>query len=169
MPNQHVVSSLAGIQAQLMAAHQTISRGLSNASKGSERETFMNDFLLNVLPPIYRFGTRDATDIARNGSGQLDVIVEYPFSPTLPSVGQNKMRLYLAESVAAVIEVKSKSARPVVRGPKNPRGVKTIAPFVRGDHDNGMRPPATLVGYAGWKSEETVVEHVAENPGIGAF
>jgi hypothetical protein len=34
-------------------------------------------------------------------------VVEFPFSPTLPSVGSTPAtRLYLAEGVAAVIEVK---------------------------------------------------------------
>ena len=49
------------------------------------------------LPPIYRFGTGDATDSTGNKSGQLDVVVEYPFSPSLPVVGTGQSRLYLAE------------------------------------------------------------------------
>lgn len=56
---------------------------------------------------MYRFGSGDATDRQGNRSGQLDVVVEYPFLPSLPAVGNSKVRLYLAEGVAAVIEVKS--------------------------------------------------------------
>jgi hypothetical protein len=105
MPNAHVMQRLAGIQSQLMAVHQT-STPMSSATKGTEREAFINQFLSKVLPPIYRFGTGDATDPAGHRSGQLDVVVEYPFGPTLPSVA-GETRLYLAESVAAVVEVKS--------------------------------------------------------------
>jgi hypothetical protein len=105
MSNAHVMQRLAGIQSQLMAVHQT-STPMSSATKGTEREAFINQFLSKVLPPIYRFGTGDATDPAGHRSGQLDVVVEYPFGPTLPSVA-GETRLYLAESVAAVVEVKS--------------------------------------------------------------
>ena len=105
MPNTHVSQRLAGIHSQLMAAHQA-SIPMSNVTKGAERESFISQFLSKVLPPVYRFGTGDATDIDGNRSGQLDVVVEYPFGPTLPAV-HGETRLYLAESIAAVIEVKS--------------------------------------------------------------
>ena len=106
VPNQHVVQRLAGIQVILNGVYQA-SSSMSASSKGTERESFIDEFLSKVLPPVYRFGTGDATDISGNKSGQLDVVVEYPLSPTLPSVGAGQSRLYLAESVAAVIEVKS--------------------------------------------------------------
>jgi hypothetical protein len=105
MPNAHVLQRLDGIRDQLMAVHKT-SIPMSNATKRAEREAFINQFLSKVLPPVYRFGGGDATDAAGHRSGQLDVVVEYPFGPTLPSVA-GETRLYLAESVAAVIEVKS--------------------------------------------------------------
>jgi hypothetical protein len=107
MANDYVLKRLEGIRSQLMAAHEA-GDPMSNSTKGREREAFINDFLRNVLPPIYRFGTGDATDINGNRSGQLDVVVEYPFGPSLPLVGSDTAsRLYLAETVAAVVEVKS--------------------------------------------------------------
>jgi hypothetical protein len=107
MANAHVIQRLAGIQHILNGVHAA-SSSLSAASRGHERQAFIDNFLANVLPPVYRFGTGDATDAAGNRSGQLDVVVEYPFSPTLPSVGgTGTTRLYLAEGIAAVIEVKS--------------------------------------------------------------
>jgi hypothetical protein len=67
--------------------------------------------LVSASRPTFRFGSGDATDVAGHRSGQLDVVVEYPFSPTLPAVGSGeRTRLYLAESVAAVVEVKSNAA-----------------------------------------------------------
>ncbi len=79
---------------------------MSDSSKGSEREHFIDLFLKEVFPPSYRFGTGDALDSAGNKSGQLDVVVELTFFPSLPALGGGS-RLYLAEGVAAVIEVKS--------------------------------------------------------------
>jgi hypothetical protein len=110
MPNQFVLQRLAGIQQVLMGVHRS-GAPMSAASRGTERQTFVESFLANVLPPIYRFGSGDATDAAGHRSGQLDVVVEYPFSPSLPSFGGiPTTRLYLAESVAAVVEVKSNIA-----------------------------------------------------------
>jgi hypothetical protein len=83
MANDYVLKRLEGIRSQLMAAHEA-GDPMSNSTKGREREAFINDFLRNVLPPIYRFGTGDATDVNGNRSGQLDVVVEYPFGPSLP-------------------------------------------------------------------------------------
>ncbi|HEY1976377.1 MAG TPA: DUF6602 domain-containing protein [Candidatus Baltobacteraceae bacterium] len=106
MPNRFLLQRLAGIQAALVGAHQA-SSGMSSNTTGAERQEFIESFLRNVLPTIYRFGTGDATDLNGAISGQLDVVVESPFAPTLPNVGLGSTRLYLAESIAAVIEVKS--------------------------------------------------------------
>ena len=56
MPNPHVVQRLVGIQQILAGVHQA-SASLSSSSRGNEREAFNDEFLSNVLPPIYRFGT----------------------------------------------------------------------------------------------------------------
>ncbi len=109
MVNQYVLKRIKGIQQQLMATYQA-TIDLSSASKGNEREFFIDLFLSQVLPSHYRFGTGDATDKQGNRSGQLDVVVEFPFLPSLPLAGGSKYRLYLAESIAAVIEVKSNAA-----------------------------------------------------------
>jgi hypothetical protein len=106
MPNQYVLQRLAGLQSILNGVHQS-SVGLSSATTGQERAAFIDEFLGKVLPPIYRFGSGDITDASGQRSRQLDVVVEYPFSPSLPIVGSGQTRLYLAESAAAVIEVKS--------------------------------------------------------------
>jgi len=105
MPNPHIAERLAGVLMYLMGGH-AMNATLSSASKGREREDFVNGFLSQVLPIPYRFGTGDATDASGGRSGQLDIVVEHPFFPSLPSPNGSQ-RLYLAESIAAVIEVKS--------------------------------------------------------------
>lgn len=109
MPNQHVLQRLAGIQQILMGVHQA-SSSMSSATSGQERAAFIDQFLSQAFPSPFRFGTGDATDTAGVRSGQLDVVVEFPFMPSLPLTGGGNSRLYLAESVAAVIEVKSNVA-----------------------------------------------------------
>jgi hypothetical protein len=105
MPNAHLVERLTAVQDALLALH----RGggpLSSSSKGREREHFIGEFLRKVLPPVHRFGSGDIIDSAGQKSGQADIVVEHPLLPSLPHPG-GKVRMYLAESVAAVIEVKS--------------------------------------------------------------
>ncbi len=80
---------------------------MSSATSGQERAAFIDQFLSQAFPSPFRFGTGDATDVVGGRSGQLDVVVEFPFMPSLPIAGGSSSRLYLAESVAAVVEVKS--------------------------------------------------------------
>lgn len=159
MPNQHVLSRAAGLQTILNGVHQ-MNVGLSTATIGQERAGFIDEFLSKVLPPIYRFGTGDATDQTGARSGQLDVVVEYPFAPSLPSIGTGQTRLYLAESVAAVIEVKSNIANQWGQALHT---AKQLAPlrrsygaamvFGRGPQD---KIPLFVVGYTGWSTVETL-------------
>lgn len=149
----------------MLAGAYAAGAGQSSASKGNEREQFVDSFLSQVMPPPFRFGTGDVTDIAANTSGQLDVVVEFPFLPSLPIVGASKSRLYLAEGVAAAIEVKSTISSEW-------DGVlSTASKLSRLRRDFGAhvtmagpppleRIPFFAVGYAGWKNLKTVKEKV---------
>ena len=140
---------------------------MSSSSKGKEREQFINLFLSNVLPLPYRFGTGDITDFNSRRSGQADVVVEYPFLPSVPSIGGD-VRLYLAESVAAVVEVKSDVAGQWEEAVQTAKNIKilerNLGSFTREMHggsisytsrgvtvsgmtlDGRMAPPGTRAG-----------------------
>ena len=96
---------LEGIQ-QILMAHHAAGKSLPNASKGSERETLLREFLGRVFPPPFRFGTGAIIDSERRTTGQIDVVAEFPFFPSFPTPGAFQ-RLYLAESVSFAVEVKS--------------------------------------------------------------
>ena len=98
-------SRLQGIREMLLAHHHA-GAGSPTAVRGSEREAVVRDFLLRVFPAPFRFGTGSITDSTGAASGQLDVVVEWPFLASFPTVGSDA-RLYLAESAAVVLEVKS--------------------------------------------------------------
>jgi len=103
--NLQLEKRLTGIRAVLMA-HHAATEMLPSAAIGDEREVLVREFLEKVFPAPYRFGTGAVTDATGEISGQLDVVVEWPFFASFPApVGTQ--RLYLAESVAFVIEVKS--------------------------------------------------------------
>lgn len=180
MPNQHVIQRLTGIQAILNGVHQS-NIGMSSSSKGSERESFIDEFLSKVFPPVYRFGTGDATDTTGNRSGQLDVVMEYPFGPSLPSVGAGNTRLYLAESIASVIEVKSDVANQWDQVQHTAAQLAPLKRIFQQQIIMGGPPPSTQIplfvaSYTGWKQPQTIIEKVNKcsnvagvlviNPGI---
>ncbi len=108
MENKYISERLAGIQKILVAAHSA-SHKLSAATKGRERELLIDLFLSKVLPPTIRFGCGEVTDRYGEKSGQLDLVIESPQLPvpSFPIPGVESSRLYIAEGVAAAIEVKS--------------------------------------------------------------
>ena len=168
MQNSHVAERLAGIQSALTALHQASST-LSSASKGTEREQFVGSFLEEVLPVPFRFGTGDITDATGNKSGQVDVVVEYPFLPSLPTA-KGSPRLYLAEGVAAAIEVKSDLAAQWRQVEQTSEALKSLTRDL-GNTANilmgvppGEQIPLFAVGYTGWHKMEAVVEHL--EPGV---
>jgi hypothetical protein len=103
--NEALRQRMTGIQHGLMATYEA-SLPLPNAAKGSEREAFLRDYLEKLYPASNRFSSGAITDSSGHLSGQVDIAVEQPFCPSFPSTLGDE-RLLLAESVAAVIEVKS--------------------------------------------------------------
>jgi len=96
---------LEGIR-RILLAHYEAGANFPSASKGNEREVLVREFLSQVFPSPYRFGSGAVIDAHGAQSGQLDIVVEFPFLPSFPTPGVRE-RLYLVESVGAVIEVKS--------------------------------------------------------------
>lgn len=91
---------------KILIAHHEAGAPMASASKGSEREILVREFLEKVLPAPFRFGSGTIIDSVGRQSGALDVVVEFPFLPSFHTPGSAE-RLYLAESVAFVVEVKS--------------------------------------------------------------
>ncbi len=164
MINKHIVRRLEGMHAALRALYSG-GDPLTSASRGTEREHFLNTLLNEVFPPPFRFGSGDITDRSDTRSGQCDIVVEHPFLPSFPLFPRGP-RLYLAEGVAAVIEVKSDvpkqwdqvqswaSALAQLR-----RDLGTPAIQI-GDQPKDI--PRFVVGYAGWQQLSTVRDHLRE-------
>lgn len=160
--NPHVSQRLEGIRRQLLGTLEA-GRSMSAATKGHERETFIHSFLSEVFPTPFRFGTGDVTDNHGAKSGQLDVVIEYPFSPSLPIVGSATTRLYLAESVAAVVEVKSDVAAQWGDALNTARALHPISRSFGATLTMGPmfeHIPLFSVGYSGWKNAKTVKSHL---------
>ncbi len=137
----------------------------AGANRGTEREAFLMAFLSQVLPPIYRAGSGEITDIEGHRSGQLDIVIEMPWAPSIGFPG-SPVRLYPSEAVGVAIEVKSNvktqwsevdgtavalaSLRQRLSGTSVQGGGLTI------HNDSIERIPIFAVGYRGWKSAAPV-------------
>ncbi len=163
MDTSPIIERLAGIQAALMASHAAGS-STSNASKGRDREDFIHTLLQAVMPQVFRFGHGDIIDLRGKATGQLDLVVEYPFLPSLP-ISERSSRLYLAEGVAAVIEVKSHISTQWEEVQNTVSKVASLRRSFGASLSYGSITqdiPCFAVGYKGWKSLETVQEHLLE-------
>jgi len=159
MASDALKERLVGIQAILSGVHRS-GAGLTSATKGAERAVFLDGLLSAVLPAPFRFGTGDAIDQAGRRSGQLDVVVENAFCPSLPLAPGSPLRLYLAESIAAVIEVKSDIASQWDEVRRTAAALAPLRRELRGHSYVGQAPtsriPFFAVGYSGWSKAETV-------------
>ena len=166
--NPHLVSRLAGIQQMLMGAHAA-GGTLSNASKGTERDAFVNRFLSDVLPPPFRFGTGDATDQAGNRTGQLDVVIEFPLVPSLP-VHADSPRLYLAEGIVAALEVKSDVAAQwnevIATVAQLEKLTRVYGSGVSIGPRAGLKVPLYAVGYRGWNDFDSLKKRLEQSPAV---
>jgi hypothetical protein len=153
MPNAHVLNRLSGIQAILNGVHLA-SATMSTNTKGAERQSFIG-----------------------NRSGQLDVVIEYPFSPALPSVSggaaTTTTRLYLAESIASVVEVKSDVSKQWDEVVRTASALASVKRAYGATMSMGLPPspaiPLFVASYTGWKTLAAVQTRMATTPDVAGI
>ena len=171
--NSELDARLQGIHCGLMAAYKAGSQSTC-ASKGIEREIFLRRFLAQVLPPIFRFGHGEIIDTSKKISGQIDIIIENPFFPSLPVVDGGP-RLYLAEGVAAALEVKSNISSQWSEVQRTADMLKPLVPCpggVKGNSTLAMDDccvPLLAIGFTGWKTLATVRRRLEGEAVDGVF
>jgi hypothetical protein len=194
--NPYVVDRMAGLLAGLNATYATTAASAS-AAKGAGRANFIDSFLRQVVPTAWRIATNgEVTDSSGRKTGELDIIIENGFFSSIPVIGIDSSRLYFAEGVAAVIEVKSDLQgqwhEVLSTGRKLAELERHIAGGIIGSSSGPMiiqipvkfgtpdlpkmplspkdsikrRIPYFVVGYKGWSSHETVAQKLVENADI---
>lgn len=97
----------------------------------------------------------------------MDVVIEYPFAPSLPIVMGKSPRLYLAEGVVAVIEVKSDISNQWDEVLKTANGLSKLernyGTGISFGPRAGKRIPFYAVSYSGWGNFSKIQEHLKEN------
>lgn len=171
--HEHLRLRTEAIHKQLLAVHGG-GDAMSNATRGSEREAFVDLLLRGCLPHPYRFGSGEVIDAHGNISGQIDLVIEHPFFPSFPLLGTSQHRLYFIEGIAVAIEVKSSQAQ-------FQDAVSTMVRFEALSQDADWpieakeshtsrhgrssvtsfpdRNAFAIVLYRGWSKQETLQEH----------
>lgn len=166
--------------------------GMSSDSKGTERELFINEILSQVFPPHFRFTNGDILDTSKQKSGQVDIVLEKPIGYSFPQIADGP-RLFLAENVAAVIEVKSNvqsqwsevlesSAKvaklrrcyqsDILNNILDQKGgflTSTVIEARKPENIGKPRIPYFVVGFKGWKKDQTTISKLLDDTIDGIF
>jgi hypothetical protein len=159
-----LANRITAIQQALMAQYQG-GVAMANAAKGSERELFLREYLQKVFPSYNRFSSGVIIDYKGNQTGQIDIAIEQPFSPSFPMPASDSSRLLLAESVAAVIEVKSDVAK---QWDQACRTIAKVRPLKRqfkamfGFGNATAEIPCIAVGYKGFRDARAIGERLSK-------
>ncbi|OYD47700.1 hypothetical protein CHU00_02185 [Sphingobacterium cellulitidis] len=194
MANKFIIQRLEGLLATLNSNYISTIHSTS-AGKGAGRANFIQLFLKECIPSNLRITTSgEITDDQGNLTGELDIVIENGFFPSWPLIGTDTTRLFIPESVAAVVEVKSNlknqwdqvlktgkkvsiierrftsgisnSDGPMIfrSGVSLPPGAATLGKIPKSRIE--QKVPFFVVGYTGWESFEKITEVVNENPFI---
>jgi hypothetical protein len=166
MPSKIVRTRLEGMLDILRAAHQA-GGGIANASIGRERELFIKNVLGNIISQPFRIGSGEIVDHDDNLAGQVDIVIEYANTLSFPIIEPNSERLYLAETVGAVVEVKSNLATQWQEVVSKAEAIAKLSRETGATEIVGRRPPPKAipvfaVGYTGWKEPSTARQNLEE-------
>jgi len=133
---------------------------------GAEREAVKKDLLSLVLPPNYRIGSGTIVDASNRETGQIDAVIEQPFSLSFP-IATDTNRLYLADTVGAAFEIKSNLSS---QGTDALQKIREIRRLTRRATEKGeivrhdaLRIPCFIIGYTG-QSDINAVDGKFMNP-----
>lgn len=161
--NETVNDRLEGIR-RALTAQSAAGSGLPSTAKGGEREAFVGEFLARVFPPHFRFGTGFITDSKGAKSGQIELVAELPFFPSIP-IPPADVRMYFAEGVALAIEIKSDLSSQWHQVEDTVRSVRVLSRQIpEGTMWFGDDPPSLIpvfvVGYRGFSTVKGVESRI---------
>jgi hypothetical protein len=162
MPSHIMIRRLEALLGALNAGHSG-GADVSSHSVGRDRELFINLVLSNIISVPFRIGTGDIVDAHDAMSPQCDIVIEYMNTLSFPNIFPSSARLYLAESVCAVIEVKSTIS---TQWPHVVPAAQTLHTLERDPGTTAVfePPPKKIpffaVGYTGWKNMATAAQNL---------
>ncbi|KVX98765.1 hypothetical protein WL11_24255 [Burkholderia ubonensis] len=163
---QLFLKKLEDIHASLMARYNETA-GFSSAISGTEREVVMKELLQRVMPSGFRIGSGSILDADGKETGQVDAVIERPFSLSFP-IGSETNRLYVADSVCAAFEIKSDLYRQGKDAKQKIERIRALHRFDIPDHKDkehrvvvgdNLLIPCFIVGFKGHTTEESLQEN----------
>ena len=142
---------------------------------GAEREIFNRELFQKILPITYRVGAGTIVDSKGSKTGQIDAVIELPFSLSFPiSSGEN--RLYLADTIGAAFEIKSDLNNQWNEAIAKIEEIKKLNRYKmeKGEMTllDTLNIPAFIISYTGQKNLKTIykklesVQHKNQPDGI---
>lgn len=120
---------LADAEEQLWQAFSRARAKQHRGSRGASREAAVARFLRGQLPARFGVTTGEAIDAQERRTGQLDVVI-YDRNVTAPLLAEESGDLLAAESLLAVIEVKSTLTKAEIeKCAKAARAVARLRPY----------------------------------------
>ena len=165
MPNNYLINRLECLLDISRSIHHA-SNKLSSATIGIEREFFIDNILRMIIAPPFRLGTGDITDSSGSKSGQMDLVIEYGNSISFPMISPESPRLYLAEGVCAVLEIKSNLSNQwsqITESHKKLANLKRKMDPIISLGTISEKIPYIVVAFEGWKTEDTLKEKIVES------
>ncbi len=164
MANDVLLARLEAIRLSMMAKYHG-GQGMSSVTTGAEREAFNQGLLEMVVAPPFRVGAGEVTDAYSRQSGPLDLVIEHSGSLSFPMEAGGR-RLYMAEGVAAVIEVKSTLPSQWAKAVEEARKVAALRKSMLGSISFGPSSseaiPVIVAGFIGWEQVQTYDEKIRE-------
>jgi len=163
MPSKVLLGRLEALRRALIAGHAG-GTDVSSHSMGKDRELFINLVLSNIISVPFRTGTSEIVDANDTMSAQCDIVIEYMNTLSFPNIFPSSARLYLAERVCAVIEVKSTISeqwKEVIGSAAKLRNLVRKPGVVAGFEPPPPQIPLFAVGYKGWANSKTAHENMA--------
>jgi hypothetical protein len=164
MTSRVLLERLENVRKALMAGHAG-GLDVSSHSMGRDRELFINLVLSNIISVPFRVGTGEIVDARDVVSKQCDIVIEYMNTLSFPNIYPSAARLYLAESVCAVIEVKSTIDQQWEHVRAAAEHLVTL------ERDEGtaavfQNPPPKVpffaVGYRGWRGISSIKDNLSK-------
>lgn len=186
---------LSSVLDMLNANYRSVKNSPS-AVKGVARSDFVNNYLKSSVPQGLRISTSgEIIDNQNNCTGELDIILENGYFPNIPILNIDSARLYFAESVAAVIEVKSNLQgqwqEAIATGEKLQAITRNFGNSTVSSYHTGhvtilntvfnapnlpkmelpqsrilKKIPYFVVGYTGWEKNETLKAKLDDTKGV---
>jgi hypothetical protein len=164
MVSKRVQNRLKAMVNALVAKHEG-GGNLSSHLKGQERELFVKEVLENIISRPFRIGSGDIVDRNDISSGHVDVVIEFANTLSFP-LHTDSERLYLAESICAVIEIKSNLSDQWSEVEEKAHKLFRLERELGAEGFVGRAPPTKIpmfvVGYEGWQNAETVQRRLVE-------